>query len=694
MKKTIQILFFSALSVAGFAQHKATLTQFEGPKALKKLTAEDPIKRSPQTPTNNSGSRVVVFHETFESGFNGSTEFGAWTYSHNLTGVPSTQGSMWSIGDDTYVNTYGNGVAGSDALDSESPGSYALFDGAQYAEDFPLSLPANAFYSAFLNAPVLDFSALETVVVDFQQVFRYCCFPGSPLTLDVSIDGGASWTSFNAIGTAVEGANVQSVNPLNTTIDISCVAAGQSSVQLRFGYNSAEESGYSHYFWAIDEVVVYTNDNANDLFLRELVNGDVLTDWEYRVTPQAQIRTAEDGGIILGVAAGNRGSDEQSEVSVLFELTLDGETTPAFTYTTEPFHLYSALTDTVCPHLESAWFFWETDIVPTTLGLYTLTATISAASGADATPADNTITETIVFSDIAEYGHDGDTADDFQWQIGSGFVTGNSGPRQPSGFGSHYGFPNAGSSAHGITVRFGGNTEAGVEFKANLIENNASEEALDDSDVVASGNYETSASWLTNHNSEPLFFAFNSSFPVGGVYPAQPFAVTEIDQSNLNYVAAIFRPTPGVGQLSVLAAETNDVDLSSVAWQQGGDLDFHWFHFQEFNYGVRLILSAPYVNHIPVSTEEVETPTASFSVYPNPAVNETRVSFNLTESRFIAYEVRDLQGRLMDTDNIGRFGAGSNSFALNVSEYATGNYIVGLVIDGKQMLTQQFSVVK
>jgi len=62
MKKTIQILFFSALSVAGFAQHKAAITQFEGPKALKKLTAEDPIKRAPQIQVTQNGNREIVFH--------------------------------------------------------------------------------------------------------------------------------------------------------------------------------------------------------------------------------------------------------------------------------------------------------------------------------------------------------------------------------------------------------------------------------------------------------------------------------------------------------------------------------------------------------------------------------------------------------------------------------------------------------
>lgn len=705
MKKTLQILFFSALSVAGMAQKKAVITQSEGPKAVSKVhEGVDPkIDRSSQFPTT-SDNRVVVFHETFESGFAGSTTFGAWTHSHNLTGVPSNQGSMWSIGTPTYVNVYGNGTAGSDALVSASPAQWALWDGAQYLVNFPNSLPASAHYSGFLNAPELDFSELETVLVDFQQVFRYCCFPDSPISLDVSVDGGTSWTSFNAIGNAIEGANIQSVNPLNTTIDISCVAAGEASVKLRFAYNSAEESGYSHYFWGIDEVKVYTNDFPKDLFIKEISNGNILNDWEHRVTPAEQIRGVNAagpgvGGIVVGALVGNRGSETQSDVKVKFTFTKPGGGT--IEYTTPPFELYSALTDTVCPHLENAWFFWNTNIVidEDELGVYGFEALIYVEGDAentnDATPADNRREETLNFNDIAEYGHDGDAAADFQWQIGSRLVNDNqpNGPRDQTGFGSHYSFTNSGSVAHGITVRFGSNTVAGVEFRAALI--HQTDASMDNSPLVASGNYETRDGWNT---SEPLFFAFNDDIPVGGVYPAEPYSPLTVFQPGVtaspNYVAAIWRQTSGLGQMTVRAQETNDVDLSSVAWEKGGDQAFHWFHFQEYNYAVRLILSAPYINHIPISTEEIETAAVTFSVYPNPAVNETRVAFSLQKSSFIAYEVRDLQGRLMDTDNVGRFSQGNNSFSLNVAKYPAGNYIVGLVVDGEQFFTQQMSVVR
>jgi hypothetical protein len=682
MKKLLQLIIFSSLALGATAQQKQDPKQTEGPKAVQRQTEYDltKINRDKQYP-DRGGDRVVVFHETFENGFNGSTEHGAWTASHSLSGVSSNQGSQWLIGDTNYVNFYGNGVPGFNALVSASPTKYAVWDGAAYAQLYPTSALTNSFYSGYLTSPELNLSELSTVLVDFQQTFRYCCFAGSPVSLDVSVDGGVTWTSFNALGDAIEGSNIQSPNPMNTMIDISCVAAEQPSVRLRFSYNSAQAAGYNYYYWGIDEVVVYGSENENDLFIKELVCGDLSTNWEFRVTPMEQVISAENGGVRAGVLAGNKGMDEQSEVTVVF--TFDGPD-GEYIYTTPSFHLYSALTDTVCPHVETSLFIWATGFVPSTPGTYTLRAEILGLEENEEALLDNMIEETIVFNNIGEYGHDGDTPDEFQWQVGSRQLA--NGQREPSGFGSHFTFPNSGSMAHGITVRFGSNTVSGIEFKAGLIAQ--SNQVLETSPLVASGDYETRDGW---NNAEPLFFAFNDVFPVGGVFPAQPYSVSPWS-SNINYTAVIWRQNQGVGNLTVRAQEHNDLDLSSVAWERGGDQNFHWFHFQEFNYAVRLILSNEH--HINVSTEELEAPKASFQLYPNPAVDETRISFELAESTFIAYEVRDLQGRLMDTDNIGRFGAGNNSFTINVNNYPAGNYIVSLVMDGQRLISQQLSVVK
>lgn len=685
MRKTIYALLFSTLTLTATAQHKATLVQGEGPRALQTSIQEGTVRTTPKTYSHTpKGDRAIIFHETFENGFTGTTEYGPWTFSHKLTGVESAQGSMWSIGHPGYQNAYG---LPSDSLASDTPQNWALWDGAAYYSQYPSSGSSQgSYYTAYLNAPTIDCSDMASVVISFQQTFRYCCFPTSPISVDVSTDGGTTWNTFDAIDIATEGSNIASPNPMNTTIDLSCVAAGEPNVQIRFAYNSKEEAGYTHYYWGIDEVKIFENEEGNNLYLDELICGDIFSNWEFRVTPQEQIRSAVDGGVIAGVKAGNLGLLSDSAYVIFTFVSPSNDTT---SFETERIFLYSAMNDTLCPSAGSSWFLWETGFVPTEMGKYNFSATIYGSNPeSEEAFLNNTIEESLIFNNIGEYGHDGDVPEDFQYQVGSRFVTGTAGPREPSGFGSHFSFVNPGSKAHGITVRFGSNTAEGIEFKAALIEQETS--SLDNSLLIASGNYETREGW---NNAEPLYFAFNSSTPVNGAYPAQSIPVqTWNPQTGPNYVAAIWRQNSGIGNLTVRSQIHKDVDNSSVSWEKGGDQSFHWFHYQEFNYAVRLVTSNE--NHTPVAVEEPTNTPTGFSIYPNPAVNEARIAFNLTESTFIAYEVRDLQGRLIDTDNIGRFGAGENSFSLNVSSYAPGNYIVGLVIDGKQILTQQLSIIK
>ena len=64
------------------------------------------------------------------------------------------------------------------------------------------------------------------------------------------------------------------------------MAAYQSEVQIKFTYQQAPETGnaYSHYYWGIDDVVITSNPNANDLEIVQLTNGDIWNVWG-RVTP-------------------------------------------------------------------------------------------------------------------------------------------------------------------------------------------------------------------------------------------------------------------------------------------------------------------------------------------------------------------------------------------------------------------------
>ena len=97
-----------------------------------------------------------------------------------------------------------------------------------------------------LVTPSVDLSALTSVQIRFDQDFN----GGSPAfgelaDVDVSIDGGVSWTNVLHQTVAVAGPNAQS-------IDVTALAAGQADVRARFHYYNA----FAALWWQVDDVVL------------------------------------------------------------------------------------------------------------------------------------------------------------------------------------------------------------------------------------------------------------------------------------------------------------------------------------------------------------------------------------------------------------------------------------------------------
>ena len=202
-----------------------------------------------------SNNCFLLFYEDFSNGFAGSNEYGSWTTEDNANNniwvyVGSDGFGTYSSGNATGVQhpggEYSNNIG---TLDSETfYNGWMIFD-----NDF-FNTPTSEGYqdtNGSLISPVIDFSDAGSVILSWQQYFRYCCYPYAPIYVDVTNDGGATWTTFDAHGSFIESANTASANPLPTSLDISCVAAYQSEVQIRFTYTQAPETGngYSHYYW-------------------------------------------------------------------------------------------------------------------------------------------------------------------------------------------------------------------------------------------------------------------------------------------------------------------------------------------------------------------------------------------------------------------------------------------------------------
>lgn len=83
------------------------------------------------------------------------------------------------------------------------------------------------------------------------------------------------------------------------------------------------------------------------------------------------------------------------------------------------------------------------------------------------------------------------------------------------------------------------------------------------------------------------------------------------------------------------------------------------------------------------STEEVVMPsTFNFTISPNPAHDEIRLSYNLEDASDVKVTLTDMTGRIVNSTKLGRQSAGATSYNINVDTPA-GLYFVQLNINGK-----------
>jgi len=635
-------------------------------------------QRDPAMPSSldlaTRGGGTVLFAEDFANGFDGNNG-GAGAWSAEDTGA----GTIWqwvdSQGDGHYADGTASGVeppAGEYSTNinplasSTGDNGWMIFDADYF--NTPIS---EGFENTegWITSPVLDFSANASVVVTWEQYFRYCCYPFAPVFLQVTTDGGANWTTFDGHGTFIESANTASANALTTSVDISCAAAGASEVQIRFSYLQPDETGdgYSHYFWGIDDVVISENPVVNDLSVIQITNGDIFNLYEYRHTPLEQAIPAADGGLIAGVLYRNSGNADQDEVVVTVDI-LDAQGNNLTTVTEELGTLSSFANAANCPANPQDTVYIATGWAPETTGEYILQVNMAQAS-ADEFPEDNSRSMAFFYTDD-EYGHDDETNLDTEFRPRESEIAGLF---DPCGYGNFFHMHNTGSTAYGLTVRFGPSSGGGLlEFETRLYDYDA-EVGLTDS-PFESTYWEYNDAWTPAdaESSEFVYLPFED--PI------------ELDNEGF-YFAGVISEFESESELTVLANADSDTDNSTGSYSQAGSGDFVWFTSQTATPAVRLILSER------VGVDEIANANGIqlFQNVPNPATGTTMFRFEMLQSRNVTLEIRDLQGRIVDTIDRGQLGAGEHQVQVDISGLQSGIYTYTLIADGMR-LTKKFIV--
>lgn len=613
------------------------------------------------------GGGTILFYEDFANGFEGNNGIGAWT------AEDTGEGMIWQAVDEAGNGYYADGTAsgvqppaGEFSTNIASMNSTTGDNGWMVFDCDYFNTPISEGYEnteGWITSPTLDFSAVGSVVITWEQYFRYCCYPYAPIYLQVSNDGGATWTTFDAHGSFIESANTASANVLTTSVDISCAAAYSAEVQVRFSYLQAPETGdaYSHYYWGIDDVTISENPVANDLAVVQVTNGDVYNVFEYRVTPLEQAIPEADGGLLAGVLYRNNGNADQDETTVTVKIYDEGGTELSST-TTELGTVNSFANAANCPANSQDTVYVATGWTPTATGNYVLEATIASANE-DESSDDNSLSKVIVYTDD-EYGHDDESTLDVEFTPRDSDIEGLF---NPCGYGNYFHMHNAGSMAYGLTVRFGPSCGGGdLEFETRLYTYDG-------------------AVGLTDSPFETTYWTYDDAWTPSGVdnsdFVYLPFE-DPIELTNENfYFVGVINEFESEAQLTVLGNADSDTDNSTGDYNLTGAGDYVWFTSQTATPAIRLILSER------VGIDEIANRNGIelHQNVPNPANGTTMIRFELLQARNVTVEMRDLQGRLIQAVERGQLPAGMHQVDLNVADLQGGIYTYTLVADGMRL---------
>jgi hypothetical protein len=664
MKRFYTLVLFTVLTVMAFGQHAGLQDEVaRAPKAASSYELENSRIAGEQVLATQRGGDEF-FCEDFANGFDGNNPFGAWTFE-------DTGGnSIWMMADGASpAGDFSTGIA---ALASPSAANgWVIFDCDLYNSPFDPDTYEDV--TGYLYSPEMDMSEMNSVIVDYYQYFRYCCFPGSPLTLEVSNDGGLNWAKFPAHGDFIEAANTISANPLNTKVDVSCAAAGFDAVQIRWGYNDFG-SLYSHYFWGIDDVCIYENPSTNDLHTQQVTNGDVFTWWEYRVTPLDQAIPEGDGealgGLIIGTMFQNLGSADQMNVVVTSEV-LDDDMNVLATIATEPFDIPANANSDVCPSQLSDTVYQETGWAPPATGMYYVRTTVTS-DNAEETEDDNVMMKEILYTD-EEWGHDWENDWDVELRPReSDDQTPGVPAYEPTGYGNRIHIVNDGVTAYGLTAAFGGQSDAGCEFAAILFKGTGTGNEIYDPNSAEPVTFMYDI-YENGWDDQVIFFPFDD--------PVEMFE-DEV------YFFAIFEEFGSDQEITVLANNNTDTDFSTLIYEVAGDGSFIWFSSQPPTPAVRLITTewtgTPEVDEANGITLEQNI--------PNPAPYNTVIYYSLEQTTDVAFEVRDITGKLVYSVDNGTLPAGSHQLNIVTGDLAPGVYNYTLIANNDVRITKKMMV--
>jgi hypothetical protein len=573
------------------------------------------------TPVQN-GNRVVVWSEDFNGGWPA-----GWTI-QDQSGICPWK---WSIGGSWGYFNGNNATAAGTAIASTTAANGFIINDPDSANHATYGQPSGTMYqylNTYFTTSAINTTGFNNVLLEFQQFFRF----NNTLNLEVHVSNDSiTWTTYNVQGSAAN--NTASPNAETVSLNISPVAGNQPTVYLKIGWNARV------YYWMIDDMqIIEAPDDDLKLVNATWENTNLMSTGfpvKYTRVPTTCVAPITFSGEIV-----NYGGNAQTATQL--DIDVRDATTSYFTGSSTAANLNPSDTNSA-----------------TVLG-YTPAATIRnydfiytadyTNSGLDASPENNTDTLDFMVTEN-EYARDNNTYSTLGLWNGTGnpYVMGNTYQIMANDF-----------EINAVRAAFTVNTDSLIIAYAEIYE---IDQATGDFLLIA-----TSAS--TQYELE-LHTEHISS---GGVIK---WVDLQIPSTTLlaggEYIVAVGH-YGGPEDMTLMYGNKSEEQTTFLL----DGTDNTWYYLTNTP-----MIRAVFVEGIGVE-EELALNFSLGNCVPNPATETTTITYTLNNAGAVSFEIRDITGKLISTENSGMISAGQHTQTISVTGFAPGVYFYTLIVNGER----------
>ncbi len=486
---------------------------------------------------------------------------------------------------------------------------------------------------AIVTTQAIDCSSRNSVMLVFQEYFYQ--LNGAYTYVDVSTDN-VNWTEYDA--NPNYSGNQATANPQIVKLNLTDIAANQSTVYIRFIWDNTQNPGALNVFWQIDDVML-VEANDNNLSLTDVFTStDALGfDDYYSMIPLEEVPTFFYEGRIV-----NNGALDQTNVT--FNGNVDFNSASVFSDLSSPLNMLSAEVDT----FEAS----QTGFMPTDYGDYTVSLwadqdeTETASDTVDNYKTfDFNVNDTVYARDNGTYkGSTGPSSyGDAEMEIGTIFTLAT----------------DADITSASMYSGSGCKTNSAFYFNVYSVDpNDFSVSNVLTSDIYTFTDNNHSKKWLTiNIPAQTL---------TAGIYILTVYLIDGDPNTGTVFIGDCL---PSFMANGIQGNHNSFIfQNSDIKYQYGNYLPMMRMNFGGLSNGI----------HDPKSNNATLTQN-----YPNPFNGETRIEYSLSKKASnVSLNIMDLTGKVIAIVNEGSKAAGKYNVNFDASTLSAGTYLYSVNVDG------------